>query len=66
MLLDKEDNINLKDINKKYDKFYTKKEVAEKCLNILTDYYPNIYKEHYFLEPQSFLVSFYLKILNLL
>ena len=51
MLLDKEDNINLKDINKKYDKFYTKKEVAEKCLNILTEYYPNIYKAHYFLEP---------------
>ena len=43
----------MKDINKKYDKFYTKKEVAEKCLNILTEYYPNIYKEHYFLEPSA-------------
>lgn len=43
----------MKDINKKYNKFYTKKEVAEKCLNILTEYYPNIYKEHYFLEPSA-------------
>lgn len=43
----------MKDINKKYDKFYTKQEIAEKCLNILTDYYPDIYERHNFLEPSA-------------